>query len=106
MGQFWMNMDYVNAPETQRLADCLGIKRVGAVGLVIALFCEGSNKETLGRLDGWSAEDIAAAADWDGDAQAFYDALLASGIIYREGPHIKLIDWADYTGAAPGATFS
>jgi len=51
-----------------------------------------------GLLNRYSPEDIADAADWDGDADAFFNALVDSGFIDKTDDGYKIHDWWDYAG--------
>ena len=45
-----------------------------------------------GMLLGYTAEDIAIAADWEGDADMFVDALLSAGFLAFDGQTYSLLE--------------
>ena len=51
-----------------------------------------------GSLARYDAYEIAEAAQWNGDAQAFLDALIEAGFIDRKGDDLTLHDWDEYAG--------
>lgn len=51
-----------------------------------------------GDLSAYSAEDIADAAEWQGDAERFANALVEAGFVDRTEAGWKLHDWEDYAG--------
>jgi len=81
--------------KTVSLAVALGIKPVQAVGHLTVLWHSALEQAEDGDLSTWGAGFIAATACWEGDADAFYSALVAHGWLTAEG---LLHDWLDYTG--------
>lgn len=56
------------------------------------------NVKPDGALSGLSAEEIALAASWDGDAESFVAAMVDAGFIDELDGALFLHDWYDYAG--------
>lgn len=85
-------------PKTKRLARAAGISIPAAIGHLHLLWWWALDYAQDGDLDGYSAEDIADAAEWSGgDANHFVNALESAGFLdHEEGWRIH--DWHDYAG--------
>jgi len=83
-----------------KLARTLNIKPVVAVGHVTTLWGNVLELSPSGDITKWDLEDISTYANWEGDPETFYKALLNGGdgfIDERDG--FRLIhDWLDYAG--------
>src|SRR5690606_15256100 len=51
-----------------------------------------------GELGDVTAYEIALAAEWPGDPEAFVEALVDAGFIDRDESGLRLHDWYDYAG--------
>lgn len=78
-----------------RLRRSLGISKPQAIGHLHLLWWWGAQHHESGDLSDLGAEDIADAAEWEGDASKFYDALASAGFIDADG---QLHDWQQYFG--------
>lgn len=89
-----------NHPKLRRLARTLAISRPAAVGHLHYLWWWSQNYAPDGDLsfERYTAEDIADAAMWDGDAYTFVDALKTSGFLDDEDGRLILHDWQEYGG--------
>lgn len=83
----------------------LGISVPAAIGHLHCLWWWALDYAEDGDLSVFDAEDIADAAMWDGDPQAFVDALIACGPSGRAGfvertpdGGLRLHDWEEYAG--------
>jgi hypothetical protein len=92
-------------PKTKRLARLLSISLPCAVGHLQFLWWWAMDYAQDGHLAKFDAYDIADAAGWEGDAEAFLEALISCGIgggagfVERdEYGAIWLHDWQDYGG--------
>lgn len=89
-------------PKTKRFARALGITIPQAVGHLHCLWWWALDYAPDGELSDYDALDIAEAAMWDGDPEAFLEALVncgpgkASGFIDRDNGSLWLHDWDDY----------
>lgn len=92
-------------PKTKKLARLLNISRAQAIGHMLCLWWWCQEYADDGNLSAYELEDIAEAADWDGDAAGFVDALLTCGTKDRAGFLAKhddgtlvINDWMEYGG--------
>lgn len=85
-------------PKVKRMAQLLGISRVTAVGHLHYLWWWAVDFAPNGSLERYNAEDIAEAAHWEGDAQAFWDALVAARFVDVGKRMRRLHDWREYSG--------
>ena len=90
-------------PKTKRAARSLGIPTVHLVGHLHYLWYWAMDYAPDGDLSAFDPEDIADAADWTGDPDAFIKALVSAGggrrpgfLEERDGLHIH--DWIDHGG--------
>lgn len=99
------HQDLARHPKTTRLARLLGISLPQAIGHLHLLWWWALDFAPDGDLSGWDAADIAAAAHYDGDPEAFVDSLLGCGRDGQAGflerlPDGRLVihDWYEYAG--------
>lgn len=93
-------------PKTKRMARMLGVSVPAAIGHLHCLWWWALDYAQDGDLFGYSNEDIAEAALWDGEPTAFVTALLGCGVgnsagflEARDGARGFIIhDWWDYAG--------
>jgi len=86
-------------PKTIRAAQALGISRVQVIGHLHFLWWWCLDYADEGSLDGLSDLEIAAAAEWDGDAEAFTLALTRAGFLEADDTGtLHIHDWQDYAG--------
>lgn len=81
----------------KRLKRTLKIKTAQAVGHVVMLWLWALDNAPEGRLDGLDPEDLAEAAEWQGDPVKFVDALRECGFV-DEGESLLIHDWQEYGG--------
>lgn len=85
--------------KTLRTAGRLSVDRHKLIGHLHELWWWAlDNVGADGCLGDVTAYEIATAAEWDGDADAFLDALVEAGFIDKEGGALYLHDWYDYAG--------
>lgn len=86
-------------PKTRRLARLLGISVPQAVGHLHLLWWWAVDYAGDGDLSDYDGYDIADAAMWEADADAFVAALVTAGYIdRRDNGTLFLHDWSDYQG--------
>lgn len=91
-------------PKTKRAARTLGISRPQMIGHLFCLWWWSLDYAEDGDLSDFDAEDIADAAEWDGDADAFVSALVTCGPADRPGflvegdDGLSIRDWSQYGG--------
>lgn len=82
-------------PKTKAVARDLNISRVTVVGHLHYLWWWALDYAEDGDLSGFSDDDIAEEAGWEGDADRFVLALRQSGFLSDD---MRINDWSDYTG--------
>lgn len=89
-----------NHPKLRRLARTLAISRPAAVGHLHYLWWWSQEYAPDGDLSyhRYTAEDIADAALWEGDAYEFVDALKTSGFLDDDDGSLLIHDWDEYGG--------
>jgi hypothetical protein len=89
-----------NHPKLRRLARTLSVSRPAAVGHLHYLWWWSQEYAPDGDLSyhRYTAEDIADAALWEGDAYAFVDALKTSGFLDDDEGRLLIHDWDEYGG--------
>lgn len=85
-----------NHPKLARLARQLGIPKPQAVGHLMYLWWAAVDYAPDGDLSALEVEEIAEMADWQGDAQAFYAALVKAEFI--DVDPCRIHDWEQYGG--------
>ena len=91
-------------PKTKRAARTLGISRPQMIGHLFCLWWWSLDYAEDGNLSDFDAEDIADAAEWEGDADAFVSALVDCGPADRPGflvdtdGVLTIRDWSQYGG--------
>lgn len=83
-------------PKTRKAARVLGISRVTMVGHLHFLWWWSLDFAQDGNLAGYDDDELAEAAEWEGDPVEFVAALAQAGFI--EQPDRALHDWHDYAG--------
>ncbi|PTX99247.1 hypothetical protein DB345_02405 [Spartobacteria bacterium LR76] len=82
-------------PKTRRVALRLGISKAAVIGHLHLLWWWTLDFAPDGDLSGFDAEEVAAVAEWEGDAEQFLQALLDTGWL-DEGRRVH--NWEDYAG--------
>lgn len=82
-------------PKTLRLAGRLRINKAQAIGHLHLLWWWTLDYAPSGELSAYASCEIAAAAEWTGDAEGFLRALKETGWL-DEG--MRVHDWQDYAG--------
>lgn len=90
--------DLPNHPKTRRLARMLGISIPATVGHLHLLWYWVLKYSDDGDLGGFTDDDIADAAMWEGDPVAFFHALVDAGFIDKDEDGARVHDWHDYAG--------
>lgn len=101
-------------PKTRKAARILGVRPVHLLGHLHALWHWALDMAEDGDLSKFDAEDLAIAADWDGDPDEFVEALVtcgpggSAGFLERDGAcgnpeddtrgDLVLHDWWEYAG--------
>lgn len=87
-------------PKTGRLARTLGISRPAAIGHLHLLWWWALDYAKDGDLAAYDAGEIADACMWDQDADAFVEALVASGWLDADasGEHWRIHSWHEHGG--------
>ena len=85
-------------PKTLRAAKRLGVSRVLVVGHLQYLWWWCLDYAPDGDLSGFDDDEIAQAAEWDGDADAFVGALVDAGFLDQDGDRLAIHDNGDYNG--------
>lgn len=80
------------------LARLLDIQRTSAAGHVVFFWLWALDNIPDGNLTGVSPGTIAIAAEWDGDANVFYAALVEARFIEDDAQEARIHDWHDYAG--------
>ncbi|MBX5476780.1 MAG: hypothetical protein IRZ18_06625 [Clostridia bacterium] len=89
-------------PKTKRLARMLGISLPAAIGHLHLLWWWAMDYAPDGDISDYDAYDIADAAGWEGEPEAFLDALIncgpgdSPGFVERDEFGMRLHDWDDY----------
>lgn len=92
-----MKREAYRHPKMYDLASRLGATRATAVGLVQLLLDYTADVAPQGDIGKWPNGTISRACDWDGDPDAFVEALVASGWLDRcEAKRLVVHDLADH----------
>lgn len=97
---FRLSTTFPNHPKTVKLRRRLGAE--GVLGFVCLLSHVAQHKSD-GALVGMDAEDIAIAAQWEGDPGEFVDALLNIKFMENDGELLRIHDWVENNPWAAGA---
>ncbi len=84
--------------KTYVLADELGIKPYGAVGIVVGLWCWASTQAIDGCLQGFPPAAIARATGWSGKPAKLVQALILGGFLETRRGELYIHDWDEYAG--------
>ena len=79
-----------------RLARDLEISKAQARGHLVTLWLNVMRQAADGVIDDWEPADVADAADWEGDAKTFADALVARQLVDRDRNGARLHNWTQY----------
>jgi len=89
-------VDLIGHPKTARLANRLGLRPLYAAAHLIALWSWALNYAKSGKLA--DVEDVALAAQWDGDADTFAQELVNTGWLTLNGSGFAIHEWDKYGG--------
>lgn len=81
-------------PKLKRLSRILAMERPAVVGYLHYLWWWAMDYAPDGDLSRFTADDVADAIDWQGDASEFMGALRSSGFVDGDQLH----DWSEYGG--------
>jgi hypothetical protein len=84
--------------KTLRLVRLLGVSKSAAIGNLHLLWWWCLDYADDGYLGRFRADEIALAAEFDGDPEVFVQALVESGFIDMKEDGLHIHDWAEYTG--------
>lgn len=85
--------------KTLKTAGRLSVDRHKLIGHLHELWWWGlDNVGVSGVIENSTSYEIATAAQWDGDPDAFVEALVYGGFIDRDGDKLQLHDWYEYAG--------
>lgn len=87
-----------NNPKIRKCAKSLGIQRVQMIGHLALLWSWAMEQRTRGDLSKFDHEDIAFAAEWEGDADEFVVALVRARFLDKQGDTLLVHDWEEYGG--------
>jgi hypothetical protein len=94
-----IHLGILTSPKAERLARLLKVPQVSVIGAVARLSLIVQHHAPDGRLDGWSLEDIGAAAGAPArKTAAWAEALIATGWIDVTEDGYALHDWGEYGG--------
>lgn len=86
-------------PKTRKLAHMLGISKPAAIGHLHCFWWWALDYADDGDLADLDALDIAIGAEWDGDPDTFFNAMVFVGFIDSdEVGDARIHDWHDYAG--------
>lgn len=85
-------------PKTRKLMLQLGVGRPEAVGLLHLLWAFAMDYAKDGDLSDYTPAEIAAAAEWEGDAVAFVEALVSARFVDNTESGLQLHNWDRYGG--------
>lgn len=84
--------------KTLDAADLLNLPPVYVVGHMTAFWLWALDNVPSGRLGNIGSRTIARAAQWDGDAEMFVNAITDAGFLERDGDGLTIHDWYAYAG--------
>ena len=85
-------------PKIKRLANATGLTKAAAIGYLHLLWWWALDYAQDGVITHYSAEEIADGAQWDGDPDAFLNALIESGFVDEGNGKLVIHDWHEYAG--------
>jgi len=88
------HQELANHPKTKRFKRALGISTPQAIGHLHLLWWWALDYAQDGSLAAFSPDDLAEAAEYEGEGERFVDALVKSGFVDEDGMTIH--DWDDY----------
>lgn len=85
-------------PKLHNLSRLLNTEPVHLVGHLHFLWWWCIEYAMDGNITKYTPKQIAKAADWPGDSDAFLDALVEVGLVDRRADTLKIHDWLDFCG--------
>lgn len=98
MAWFPSHQSLARHPKTHRLMARLKTSRAATVGHLNLFWWWCLDYAPDGSLAGFSAEEVAIAMEWDGDADALLEALIFAGFIDATDAGLVVHDWDEYGG--------
>ena len=95
---FRVNTDVTDHPKIEALADALGDPNAG--WYVIRLWSWVMRYAARGRLGDGAETALERACRWRGPSGGLVEALIATGLLTRDGKALEVNDWSEYQGAA------
>ena len=99
-----LQQELAKHPKTKRLARTLGISKAETIGHLFLFWGWALDYADNGDISKFDAQDIADAAEWEGDPEAFLTAMTdcgpgdTAGFIERRDGGIFVHDWEEYMG--------
>ena len=97
----WIKIDQTlrDHKKVLSVSDSLDIKPVKVTGMLVLIWLWSLDNAPDGSLEGISNRSIARAAQWDGDADEFVEALKNAGLLDLSADNaLSLHDWYEYAG--------
>ena len=79
-------------------ADELEINPAHMLGLLVSFWLWAVDNAPSGSLEGITNRMIARAAQWEGNPDAFVDAITVAGLLRETSEGLEINDWYEYTG--------
>lgn len=91
----------LNHRKVARLSKLLSIPKSTVRGHMVTLWLNVLGQSPDGLFLSWDSHEIADAAEWPGDAQAFVDAILSAGFVERNEQYgcLQIHEWMEYAGS-------
>lgn len=88
------HQELANHPKTKRFKRALGVSTPQAIGHLHLLWWWALDYAQDGSLKDFTPDDIAEAAEYEGEGERFLDALIVAGFV--DADTIAIHDWDDY----------
>lgn len=87
--------------KVRQVAVALGLRPVHVRGHLLTLWLTVLGEAPDGDLTGWGPDDIAAAAEYEGDPGELVNALLSAGLLDADGEpgHYAIHAWMEHAGS-------
>jgi hypothetical protein len=90
-------------PKMLKVARDLGVAKVQVLGHVVSLWLWTLRMAPDGDLGSFDHDDVAIAAEWDGDAETFIAAMLKRELLDQGEHGLVIHDWMDFAGSLKAA---
>ena len=93
------HQDLANHPKLKRLCRKLGVSKQEAIGYLHMMWWWALSYAPTGEIiPPYDTEDLAGAAEYEGEAADFLDAMITSGFLEFSNECVVVHDWRDYAG--------